>query len=345
MSAKAKEAHSGDLMAVATLAPVIEVRGEITSSNFPELKEMIREGLAQLNLSPSTDEEFGQAEQDTKALKAVEQALVKAKAEAIARMEAVQTLFDDIDETGAELRQARLDLEKAVKAKKEEIRTEIVDAAWETLPGGHQSRENRGVLLDAMKGKRTIETLQKAAEDAAAEIRTKVEANSKTIEQAVAKSGEAVAPDRTRLEAMNADALAVELQRRAEKLEAEAERKRLEAEAEAERQKARKAAEEAEAKRKAEEPEETPKPTPSCRRCGQGLAEDGVCENLDCHPPVAEDAEVEFDEFLNRARSAFAALKEAKEELKDPENIKRVGEFSRAVNEAWGKLTKGGDDE
>lgn len=50
----------------------IETRGEIVTNNLAEFRELVREALGNINRDLTTDEEFGQAELDVKALKAAE---------------------------------------------------------------------------------------------------------------------------------------------------------------------------------------------------------------------------------------------------------------------------------
>jgi hypothetical protein len=332
------------------IAPVIEVKGEITNSNFPSIRDAITEGLAKLNLSPQTDEEFGQAEQDAKSIKALEKALWDAKDEALKQAADVQKLFADIDETTEDLREARRELTTSIKAKKAEVRANILDDALGVIPGEHASKF-RAQVEAAMKGKRTIDSLTDAAQSTATEIRDRIHKARAVIESAGEKHGPTITRGAAKLEIMSEDALTIELERRVEakqaaeeaaraKAEADAERKRLQAEAAAEREKARKS----EAEKKAAEPPATAKPetipeSASIRQHADRMPQRPKPEPT---PTLDDECKAEFEAFLDEARKCFGQLKQAIGRLKFESNKAFAAVFAKAVNAAWAILTKKG---
>lgn len=321
-----KTAEKTTLQDAANLAPIVEVRGEITNTNFPQIKEMILAGLELVNTEPETDEEFGQAEQDTKNLKLVENALTKAKAEAIKQAEDIERLFADIDDTSEQCRQARLALEKKVKAKKEEIRKDIL--ADELAKVEAVSQEHyRARMEGAMKGKRTLKSWRDAAKKERIAINSEVAKAHELIDRYTAQHGDKIALDRNRLELMGVEALETELQGRVARLAAEVARKKAEAEAAA-------AKAEAEAvKKQAEEAAKPPLPAPPL--------EDPP--KVDKIPVGRSDdqrkADAEWQVFKGQVFAALAPLKAARDELECQGNISKATHFANAVNAAWKEVS------
>lgn len=206
------------------------VTGEVVRGNLDLFKKAITEGLEALNMEPETDEEFGQAEQDVKGLKEAEGLISNGKAEALKQAKDLQALFDELDESGEEVRQARLALEKKVKAKKEEIRKDIL--ADELAKVEAVSQEHyRGRIEQAMKSKRTLKSWRDAAKKERIFINTEVQNARAVIDRFKEKHGESIALDRNKLELMGCEALETELQSRVDRLAAEEARKKAEAEA------------------------------------------------------------------------------------------------------------------
>ena len=143
---------------------IIETRGEVIASNVDEFRELVRGALADINRELKTDEEFGQAELDVKALKGAEDAVKAAKEKALADAEQLNALFRALDETGEEIRAPRLELEKLIAKRKEEVKTELVTEALGRLDCAPRLRASvfGRSLQDAIKGKRTLDSMRKA---------------------------------------------------------------------------------------------------------------------------------------------------------------------------------------
>lgn len=164
----------------------IDVTGMVTASNLDAFKAHALAVISNINTELSTDKDFADADATVKWCGEVEDKLKAAKEHALSQTESIDMLFKAIDDIAAETRRKRLELEKLVKARKENIRTEIVmDAAKAlqahidqidaTLGGRIRMPKVHANFAEAIKGKRTIDSLNEAA---GAELaRAKIEAS------------------------------------------------------------------------------------------------------------------------------------------------------------------------
>lgn len=165
----------------------IEVMGMVTNSNLAAFKSHALSVIGSINRDLVTDQDFADAEQTVKWCKDVEDRLKAAKQHALSQTSSIDELFRTLDDIGEEARVTRLDLDKLVKAMKENRRTEILNSAAAALQahiaainkrlGQCQIHSFRADFAGAMKGKRTIATLQDAADSELA--RAKIEINEK----------------------------------------------------------------------------------------------------------------------------------------------------------------------
>lgn len=298
------------------------VTGEVVRGNLDLFKQAITDGLEALNMEPETDEEFGQAELDVKGLKEAENIIKSGKEEALKQAEDLQALFDELDESGEKVRLARLDLEKKVKSKKEEIRQDILAAELEKVEAVSQEHY-RSRIETAMKGKRTLKSWRDAAKKERIAINSEVSKAHEVIDRYTAKHGDKVALDCNKLELMGTEALETELQSRVARLAAEEARKKAEAEAaaaKAEAEAAKKQAAEASKPPLPDPPFEDP---PKVDKLQVGRSED------------QRKADAEWQVFKGRVFAALKPLKEARDDLEHTINQERAAHFSNAVNAAW----------
>lgn len=305
----------------------VETRGEVIASNVDEFREMVQTALGTINREPETDEEFGQAEQDVKALKVAETAVKEAKQKALADAEQLHKLFDSLDDTSEEIRQARLELEKAVKAKKEEVREKIIETSLAELADELEvvTRGFRPELESAIKGKRTLESMQKAVDGSCKVIARRVQEAKEALDEFEEAYGKELILDRAELELKTAEQVRAELKRRFELAAAEEEKRKL-------RQEAKKAKAEAEAMKAAKAAEGTDEAAPGDMKPEKAdPPKPKKVGSLPTGPSVAG----EWAGFETAVLAAFGPLKEAKGRLKHPENIERARRFAAAVNQAW----------
>ena len=179
-------------------ALLIQVTGAVTASNLPEYKAHALEVFAGINRELKTDQDFATAESTVKWCADVEGRLAAAKEHALSQTTTIDELFKTIDDISAEARRTRLELDKLVKARKEEIRGEIV-AGGITALREHIAGLNAAMPVAYMpqvpadfagviKGKRTVDSLRSAVNDelarakiAASEIAARIHANVKVL--------------------------------------------------------------------------------------------------------------------------------------------------------------------
>jgi len=318
----------------------IEAKGEVITNNISEFRDLVREALTNLNLNPSDDEEFGQAELDVKALKDAESRVTDAKAKALADAEDLNAMFAALDETSEEIRAARLQLEKTITRRKDEVKAEIVAEAIDLIdcaPRIRQSVFGKSVA-EAIKGKRTIDSIKKAVEVVVTCHNGAITKNRKAIDSFVNAHGEELVLDREELEVKSPDSVEAELRRRFEAKKAAEEKRRLEkeaADARAAEAKAKEAA--APAAQEAAQPANV---VPIKDTAPADLPKPPKISSIPTGPsPRAEWMQWEAD-----CKAAFAPLKEARQKLRHPENIERAAVFAEAIATAWNIMRNAGKE-
>lgn len=179
-----------EVMPPPTAAPVegfgmltLRVEGRVLASNMDRFRAGAEAFLARLpkpeNLQ--SDQDFADADAAVKACADAEARIKAATGAAIAEMADVDTVLRTAESVSESIRQARLALDKLVKARKESIRTEIVatgaaavrshyDAINATL-GQFRIQPPQSLQLDigaAIKGKKSISSMRDAVDAAAA---------------------------------------------------------------------------------------------------------------------------------------------------------------------------------
>ncbi|WP_051299336.1 YqaJ viral recombinase family protein [Marinobacterium litorale] len=158
----------------------IDLTGEVRASNLPEFKQYALAMIESINTDLQTDQDFADAEKAIKALDKGERQLEATKKAALEQTASIDELFKTVDHLKAEMRDKRLSLNKLVKAEKENRRLQIINQVkadfdqWlfeQNAPIPVQTGFDPAI---AMKGKKTISSLQSAADDELA--RAKVEA-------------------------------------------------------------------------------------------------------------------------------------------------------------------------
>lgn len=163
----------------------IEVTGMVTASNLAQFKEHALEVFAGINRDLKTDQDFADAEKTVKWCGDVEDRLKAAKAHALSQTESIDVLFKAIDDITAEARNTRLELDKLVKARKEQVRTDIYNEGVNALRDHIAHLNTRlgkpympSITADfagAMRGKKTVASLRDAVSTTLATA--KIEAN------------------------------------------------------------------------------------------------------------------------------------------------------------------------
>lgn len=196
----------------------IEVTGMVTASNLAEWKEQAIAVFQGISTELVSDQDFADAEKTVKWCGDIEDQLKAAKQHALSQTQSIDLLFKTIDAIAEEARSKRLALEKRVKTRKDERRTEIGNAARravqqhvlainETL-GEHAIPMPAKLIADigdAMKGKRSFASMQEAVDAVAANAKVdasqsaeRIRANIRVMEMEVGTHA-ALFPDRVQL--------------------------------------------------------------------------------------------------------------------------------------------------
>lgn len=260
----------------------IQMTGGVQASNLPDFKAQALAMIDSIKTELVTDKDFADAESTVKFLQKGEKQLEESKQRALEQTASIAELFDTIDELRETMRQKRLYLNKLVTAEKENRRLEIqrnaIDAFDQWLKGLDipVAIDDTFNITAAMKSKKTIATLQAAADDevARAKIECQQLANEINSNKALLDKEQGdyaflfsdwrdlIQKKRDDLQAVIAARIAQHKAAEQAKFDEERERIRQEEAAKAQREAA-----EAEAKRQAEEaekrkPEPQPEPEP-----------------------------------------------------------------------------------
>lgn len=153
---------------------VISLTGNITDTNFEEWKKDLLVQIEGIQKELKSDGDFALATDQAKSLKQAETALKQAKESAIEQASEIQRLFGALDEVSAAARKARLFLEGQIKARKQEIKDEIVLSGIRKVRSLIDEQNDdfrlldlreftdRGMFEEAIKGKRGIEGMDAA---------------------------------------------------------------------------------------------------------------------------------------------------------------------------------------
>jgi len=150
----------------------IEVQGMVTASNLAEFKQTALAAIRSVNRDLKTDADFADADKAVKWCADVEARLKAAKEHALSQTASIDELFKALDDIAAESKAVRLDLDKLVKRRKDEVREQAVAAARAALDK-HVAALNaelapmrlQPVAVDfagSIKGLRSISSMQDA---------------------------------------------------------------------------------------------------------------------------------------------------------------------------------------
>lgn len=305
----------------------VSSKGEVLSSNLAEFRLSVKAVLENISRTPKTDEEFGLAEQNVKMLKGAEETVKDAKEKALKDAESLHEFFKALDESSAEIREARLALEKQIASRKEEIKNTLIKAALERLDCVSRLRQTGfgRVMTDVVKGKRSIKSIEAALDVAVSNANATIRANREAIRQFTMEHGEKLIPDAEDLETNHLVYVESELRRRLDFARAAEEREKLAKEA----SEARKEAERAKTERKELSNPSLPPVAPPV-----------IMTPFDTEPepeqiPAPVNESEEWEQFRAAVFATFGTLKTAKEKLTYPANKLRVAYFAQAVNSAW----------
>lgn len=169
----------------------IEVTGAVTASNLADFKQTALTAIRSVNRELKTDTDFADAEKAVKWCADVETRLKAAKEHALSQTADIDALFKALDDISAEARSVRLDLDKLVKRRKDEVKEEAVMAARRALAQhiAALDAELAPVRLQmpavdfalAIKGLRSIASMQDQLDNELASGKIAADAQARTI--------------------------------------------------------------------------------------------------------------------------------------------------------------------
>ncbi|AOE78730.1 Heme peroxidase [Pseudomonas lurida] len=163
----------------------IELTGMVTASNLKVFEDSALAVIDSVKTTLSTDQDFADAKKAVKWCGDVEEAVAVAKKQALSQTQSIDELFSSLDRISAHARETRLKVDKLVKAQELLVKTNIKQKA-ELALAEHIAGINRTLgqvalphvhvdFAGAMKGKRTIASLQDAVDTELA--RAKIDAS------------------------------------------------------------------------------------------------------------------------------------------------------------------------
>ena len=183
--------------------PSVVVRGEITASNITEITPKFDNYLANIKTELSTDQDFADAEANAKNCRETAKRIEALQENIIAQMISVNEVNSILDNYKEAFNKVGLRLEKAVKEQKEHIKTNaIMNAKAEYEKYVTTLNEGLPVLLsrelvcpnfaEAIKGVKTIESMQSRINDALAKGKVDAAAYAVNVKAKVAYVSEAI---------------------------------------------------------------------------------------------------------------------------------------------------------
>jgi|694.fasta_scaffold08531_22 hypothetical protein len=158
---------------------IVEITGKVLTSTLPEFASAARAYIEQINMLPSTDEEFGEAEAVAKELERNEKLLEEKEVEVINQTSDISQIIQTLKSVKGLMRDTRLTLTKVVKIRKEAIKGDILEEAKNRVAAALAEAEEktkpiklRGfvalpLLDDAAKNKKTPESIAAAVNSVA----------------------------------------------------------------------------------------------------------------------------------------------------------------------------------
>lgn len=172
--------------------PVIsyQMNGLSISSNLDVFKQAAEKMVEDAKLPIESDQDFANAEMRVKEFKKAEDKIKAVSAQVLGEIESVDKFTKDLAYIGEQIRQARLSTDKQVKSRKEEIKREIQQSAeseYVSLVNSINSELRVNIEIDsspianAMKGKKTVESLKDAAQTALSSMKINVNEQASTV--------------------------------------------------------------------------------------------------------------------------------------------------------------------
>jgi len=174
----------------------IELTGQVTASNLAEFKATALGAIRSVNRDLRTDADFADAAKAVAWCSEVESRLKAAKEHALSQTASIDELFRALDDISAEARTVRLDLEKLVARRKQEMKEQAVADARRALEAHISAIDAELAPLRlprqqmdfaaAIKGLRSVANMQDALDSALAAGKIAADAAARGIRANVA---------------------------------------------------------------------------------------------------------------------------------------------------------------
>jgi len=184
----------------------VQVQGSVVASNVAEFKQQAFVVLDAINRDLQTDEDFAGAEATIKWCKQAEQKIAATKDHVQGQMADVDAVLRALDEVSSHARNIRLELDKLVRVEKENRKLEIIESAKQAIFGHCAELEvqllendDQGIspsmmpsdnlhvqLAAAIKGMRSLESMQSALSAAVAEEKIAADARFRRMQANIA---------------------------------------------------------------------------------------------------------------------------------------------------------------
>lgn len=159
-------------------ALVVQARGEVVASNLPQFQVAAHAFIANIKTDLSTDDDFVNADATVKFCEKVESDLEHAKNATIAQTASIDEVLRIVSQIQEQVRQKRLQISKLIDTKKAQIKETILSDG-KCAYAAHVAELEKEItpirlsvaapdFVGAMKGKRTLATLQNAVDTALA---------------------------------------------------------------------------------------------------------------------------------------------------------------------------------
>jgi hypothetical protein len=313
----------------------IRVSGAVISNNLEAVMTAILAKAEEINTNPQTDEEYGQAIEDVKAIEAIETGLKAVKRQIDDDMGDVGKVKRAIDEGLQILAKIRLATSKNIEKGKEEKKAGMVSAAFGQIVAerGYASSEYLKIktsLAESIKKLRTLTSINRTLETEVAIWIDRLNLHAGIIQEFIDQHGAVMIPDRPQLEMLETEVLKLTIARRADSIRAIEERAKNE-----ERMKAIQAEEaqkraEVEAKLKQAQTQEQPQ-----QQSAEPVRQESPPWTESKDSTISESSEEEWSRFMADLKAAFGAVKAARLSLSHEVNKQKALAMAMAFNQAF----------
>lgn len=172
----------------------VQLRGEVVSTNIAVFEQSVNSFIENINQDPTTDSDFAISEKVIKFCSSTEESLNQAEQSAIAQTPDIYRIISTIRALKEKLRSARLGLNTKVNNKKEELKVGLitdvrnqfnqhVESLNAEFTNSMSLKIDQPDFIGAIKGKKSLDSMQSALNDKLAEGKIAADALAKLYRQ------------------------------------------------------------------------------------------------------------------------------------------------------------------